>query len=129
LKQIREKWRIADMRKVISTLAVVAVVAMLLAPLGLSAAQDKPTQTWTGWISDSGCGAKGMSAGHRDCAIKCVKEKGAKWVFVNSENKAVLAIHNQDAVNPETDLGGQVKVTGHVTEDGSLHVDSIAPAK
>ncbi len=118
------------MRKVISTLAVVALVAMLLAPLSLSAAQDQPaTQTWTGWISDSGCGAKGMSADHRDCAIKCVKEKGAKWTFVNSENKAVLAIHNQDAVNPEADLGGQVKVTGHLTQDGSLHVDSIAPTK
>ena len=118
------------MRKVIGTLGVVALVAMLLAPLSLSAAQDQPaTQTWTGWISDSGCGAKGMSAGHRDCAIKCVQQKGAKWVFVNSESKAVLDIHNQDAVKPETDLGGQVKVTGHLMEDGSLHVDSIAPAK
>lgn len=118
------------MRKVISTLAVVALVAMLLAPLSLSAAQDQPaTQTWTGWISDSGCGTKGMSAGHRECAIKCVQQKGAKWVFVNSENKAVLAIRNQDAVNPDANLGSEVKVTGHVMEDGSLHVDSIAPAK
>jgi hypothetical protein len=118
------------MRKVIGTLAVVALVAMLLVPVSLPAAQDQPaTQTWTGWISDSGCGAKGMAAGHRDCAIKCVKEKGAKWTFVNSENKAVLTIHNQDAVKPDTDLGAQVKVTGHLMEDGSLHVDSIAPAK
>ena len=111
------------MRKVLSTFAL---LAMLLVTLSLAGAQEK-TSTWTGWISDSGCAAKGMSADHKDCAIKCVKEKGASWVFVNSQTKAVLNIHNQDAVNSDTDLGGEVKVTGHLMDDGSLHVDKIAP--
>ena len=115
------------MKKLLSTFALAAVV---LATLSLAIhAKEGKTTTWTGWVSDSSCGAKGMSADHKACASKCVKEHGATWVFVNSENKAVLNIHNQDAVNADSSVGHQVTVTGHLTDDGSLHVDSIAPAK
>jgi D-alanyl-D-alanine carboxypeptidase len=120
------------MRKVFGTLAV---ICMLLATLNLAVAQseqqqpaDKGAQTWTGWISDSSCGAKGANAQHRDCATKCIKEKGASWVFVNAKTKQVLNIHNQDAVNPDTALGQPVKVNGHLMDDGSLHVETITPA-
>jgi hypothetical protein len=109
------------------TLGAVVVFAMLFATLGLIASAQDKTQTWTGWISDSSCGAKGTSADHRDCAIKCVKEHSAKWVFVNSGTKTVLNIHNQDAVIPESSLGQEVQVTGHAMDDGSIHIDSIAP--
>jgi hypothetical protein len=85
--------------------------------------------TWTGWISDSSCGAKGANAGHKACAGTCIKEKGASWVFVNDSDKKVIAIHNQDAVKADADLGMPVKVTGHLMDDGSLHVDSIAMGK
>jgi hypothetical protein len=101
--------------------------AMLLATLTLGAparAQAK-TMTWTGWISDSNCGAKGANAEHKACAEKCVKEKGAKWVFVDAKTKTVMPIHNQDAVS-DTNLGQEVKVTGNKMKDGSLHVDSIS---
>src|ERR1700674_5597900 len=40
---------------------------------------------WTGYISDSKCGAKGAKDEHADCAAKCVKG-GASPVFV-SEGK------------------------------------------
>jgi hypothetical protein len=108
-----------------------AVLAMLLATLSFGAAihaQDNmaKTMTWTGWISDSACGAKGAKADHKDCAMKCVKDKGASYVFVNSKSKKVIPIHNQDAVT-EANLGQEVKVTGHMM-DGQLHVDSIANA-
>ena len=83
---------------------------------------------WTGWISDSSCGANGAKAAHKACGQTCVKTKGAKWVFVNSENK-VIAIHNQDAVDGDKDLGQAVTVTGHLMDDGSIHVDKIANAK
>jgi hypothetical protein len=33
------------------------------------------------WVTDSMCGAKGMSAAHRECAIKCV-QGGARWALV-----------------------------------------------
>jgi len=114
------------MKKVLSTFALFAI---LLATLGLAVqAKEGKTMTWTGWISDSNCAAKGASADHKACAIKCVKEKGASWVFVNAKSKAVLNIHNQDAVNSDTDLGQEVKVTGHLMDDGSLHVDKIEAA-
>ena len=80
----------------------------------------------TGWISDSGCGAKGAAAGHKQCAVTCVKEKGAKWVLVTSADKKVYAIDNQDAVS-EDNVGMEVKVTG-TKKGNSIHVDSVAAA-
>ncbi len=46
--------------------------------------------SWTGWISDSQCGVKGANdkAGTADCTTKCVKEHGAKYVFVNDADKS-----------------------------------------
>ncbi len=115
------------MRKLVSA---VTIAAFLVMGLSLVAAQKKAAAkegTWTGWISDSSCAAKGMDAKHKDCAIKCVKEKGAKYVLVTSADKKVHEIKNQDAVS-ENDLGHEVKVSGHLYEDGSVHVMKIAPA-
>jgi hypothetical protein len=113
------------MKKAISMFGLLAV---LFAAIGLSAihtTRAADAQTWTGWISDSHCGAKGMSADHKSCAMTCIKN-GSKWVFVNGADKTVLTIENQDAVSGDKDLGQQVTVTGHVTDKGDLHVDSIA---
>ncbi len=106
-------------------LGSVLTAAFLIASASLASAKSK---TWTGWISDSGCAAKGAAAEHKDCAMKCVREKGAKYVFVNSETKQVLAIHNQDAVKEEN-LGMEVKVTGDFMKDKSIHVEKINAAK
>jgi hypothetical protein len=107
-------------RYVLSTVSA----ATLVVAFSIVSFAGAKSSTWTGWISDSGCGAKGMSADHKDCALKCVHEKGAKFVFVNSETKQVFDIHNQDAVK-ESDLGMEVKVTGHLMKDKSIHLDSI----
>lgn len=105
------------MRRVVLSLAVLLVLALAQSAVA--------KENWTGWISDSGCAAKGTNADHKDCAAKCVKEKGAKWVFVDSKSKNVLAIHNQDAVK-ESDLGHEVVVTGTLSDDKkSIHVESI----
>jgi hypothetical protein len=104
------------------------LLAVLFATLSLATIADSKTATWTGWISDDHCGAKGMSADHKACATTCIKN-GSKYVFVNSADKKVLAIKNQDAVKGEANLGQEVKLTGHVNEDGSLQVDNIANAK
>ena len=114
------------MRKSFYCLA--AGLALLLV-FNLTAYTQQKSQTWTGWVSDSDCAAKGTSADHKACALKCVKEKGAKWVFVNSSDKAVMNIANQDAVNSGRDLGQEVKLTGQVKDDGSIQVESISPAK
>ncbi len=105
----------------------VAMSVVVVFALGLAAAGKTKTATWTGWISDSGCAAKGTTAEHKDCALKCVHEKGAKFVFVNSESKQVFNIHNQDAMK-DSDVGMEVKLTGHLMKDKSIHVDRIAPA-
>jgi len=115
------------MRKVIPILAVLALVCSIAAYVTTVSADEK-TMTWTGWISDDHCGAKGSSADHKACAEKCVKEKGASYVFVDSKTKSVHKIHNQDAVSADN-LGSEVKLTGHKMDDGSIHVDSISAVK
>lgn len=112
------------MRKAISNLTLGAALVLALC---VSTTARPESQTWTGWISDSSCAAKGTSAEHRGCALKCVRDKGAKFVFVNSESKQVVAIHNQDAVK-DSDVGMEVKMTGHSMEDKSIDVESIQPA-
>ncbi len=114
------------MKRAIGTFGLLAV---LFATLSLATIADNKTMTWTGWVSDSSCGVKGANAAHKSCAMTCMKTKGASWVFVNNDDKKVIAIKNQDAVNADKDLGQEVKLTGHMNDDGSLQVDSIANAK
>ncbi|HXO87706.1 MAG TPA: hypothetical protein VN885_03585 [Candidatus Acidoferrales bacterium] len=112
------------MRKAVTTFAV---LAMLFCTVSLKTVADDKTMSWTGWISDSHCGAKGMSGDHKACAQTCVKTKGASYVFVNGADKKVINIHNQDSIDADKDLGTEVKVTGHMMDDGSVVVDKIAP--
>jgi len=100
------------MRKLITT------ATLLLALFAVSAMGDE----FTGWISDSKCGAKGASAQHKDCAAKCVKG-GAAPVFV-SDSK-VLKI--DDASKVEGLIGQKVIVTGSVDGD-TVKVESVKAA-
>ncbi len=108
------------------TAIVLAAAVFTLGVLSIWAAPKAKMQTWTGWISDTNCAAKGAAAAHKECATTCVKKKAAKWVFVNGETKEVFPIHNQDAVK-ESDLGREVKVTGDVMRHKSIHIESIQP--
>ncbi len=78
--------------------------------------------SWTGYISDSACGAKGTSEKHADCAAKCVKEKGAKYVFVNDGDKKVYVVDAQEKVAAHA--GHHVTVKGSVEGD-TLKLESI----
>lgn len=82
--------------------------------------------TWTGYISDSHCGAKGAKEGHADCATKCVKEHGAKYVFVDDKDHKVYNIDDQDKVAAHA--GHHVTVKGSVEGD-NLKLASIEMAK
>ena len=90
------------------------VLLSLFAILALSllVAADGQKGSWTGWVSDAHCGAKGNSAGHADCAAKCITG-GAKAVLVVGED--VFAIANQDSVKAHA--GHNVKVTGSLDKD------------
>jgi len=69
----------------------------------------------TGYISDSHCGAKGTDEKHAACATKCVKEKGASYVFVNDADHKVYNIDAQDKVAAHA--GHHVTVKGSVDGD------------
>ncbi len=113
------------MRKWAGVVALFAMVAMF----GFAVAQARtPDMTWTGWITDSACSAKEAMWGNKDCAIKCVKERGASYVFVTSKDKKVVKIQNQDAIKDEN-VGVEVNVTGNMTDDGSLHIARIEMGK
>lgn len=98
---------------------VVLALAALLVPALASA------DSWTGWITDDHCGAKGASAEHASCAKKCL-DQGGKLVFFNSADQKLYNLDNQKLA--EEHLGHEVVVTG--TADGtSIKVESIAMPK
>jgi hypothetical protein len=106
---------------------IAATALALLAFFTIAGSAKDQTVTWTGWISDSHCGVKGMSASHADCARKCIQGAGAKYVFVETASKKITPIQNQDAVK-SSDPGHEVKCTGHLMPDKSIHVDKIEAA-
>jgi hypothetical protein len=75
---------------------------------------------WTGYISDSHCGAKGNNPGHAACAKKCVKE-GYAPVFVVGDK--VYAINNPKKV--DNYIGDKVTITGTITGD-AIDIEKIS---
>jgi hypothetical protein len=105
----------------IRSLLISCLALVLVAGFSLASATDKEG-SWTGWVTDSMCGAKGGSAKHADCANKCVKEHGAKYALYNPADKKVYALDPQDKLAEHA--GHYVKITG--TVDGeSIKVKSI----
>lgn len=76
-------------------------------------------KTWTGTVSDNQCGATKHDAA---CVEKCVAA-GSKYVLV-SKGK-VYALDAQDKFKG---MGGkQVKVTGTLSGNDAIAVDSVRP--
>lgn len=82
--------------------------------------------SWTGYISDSACGAKGANEKHAACAAKCVNEKGAKYVFVNDADHKVYNIDDQKTVAAHA--GHHVVVKGSISGD-DLKLSGLEMAK
>lgn len=77
--------------------------------------------SWTGWITDEGCGAKGANAEHKECALRCAKH-GKAFVLFNSADKKIYKLDNQESAKEQ--VGHKVKVTG--TLDGeTIKVEKI----
>jgi len=93
-------------------LATITAATLFAAALTMAA-----DGSWTGWISDSQCGTKGANAKAGECTTKCVKEHGAKYVFVNDADKKVYAIDDQDKV--------AAHAGHHVTVKGTASGDAI----
>lgn len=81
---------------------------------------------WTGYVSETKCGAKHNdgSAGSIACVKGCIKG-GAKPVLV--VDGKVVAISNPDKV-PEALYGLKVSVTGELKGD-AVEIDTINTAK
>lgn len=99
---------------------LLALIALVAAPLALHASGG----SWTGWITDSSCGAKGANAGHADCAKKCA-EGGAALVLYVAETQKLYKLSDQAAAM--ANIGHQVVVTGSLEGD-SITVTKIAKA-
>jgi hypothetical protein len=82
---------------------------LLVLFVGISLATPKDS-SWTGWVTDTHCGAKGASAKHADCARKCVEGGQAKWALYNPKDKKIYTLDPQDKAAEHA--GHLVKVTG-----------------
>jgi hypothetical protein len=103
-------------------LRIATIAAAALFASAMTMAADGP---WTGWISDSQCGAKGANAKAGECTTKCVKERGAKYVFVNDADKKVYALDAQEQAAPHA--GHHVTIKGSAEGD-TLKVSAIEMA-
>jgi hypothetical protein len=104
-------------RLLICSLALVLVA-------GISFASPKDG-SWTGWVTDTMCGAKGAKADHAACANDCVKEHGAKYALYNPADKKVYTLDPQEGLAEHA--GHFVKVTGSVEGD-TIKVKAIEMA-
>lgn len=111
------------MRKTTVVLLAFALVAVLALPL---TAAETAKGSWTGWITDSHCGAKGAKAGHtKDCVEKCTHDGGGKVVFYNDADQKLYGIDRADEAVQH--VGHQVKITGVVDGD-QIKIDTIEKA-
>ncbi len=113
------------MRKLVSRLLLATLVVGLAS---FAFAGEMMEGSWTGIITDSGCGAKGAKAGHADCAAKCVKEKGAKYALYTPSDKQVWILSNQEEAGKMA--GQEVMVKGKADKEKmTIEVASMEPAK
>jgi len=99
-------------------LAVIAVLAMT----ALAAAGE-----WTGYITDTHCGAKGATKDHpAACVEKCMKGGSKPQILNDADNK----LYNLDSFDKVKDsMGGKVLVKGTLSADGStIAVESAGKA-
>lgn len=112
------------MKKLVSSILFVALA--LAVPALLLADHQTESGTWTGWVTDENCGAKGAKAEHKDCAERCVKN-GAKWALYNTADKGIYILSNQEAAAKMA--GKEVTVKGKLDkEKKTIEVESLEPA-
>jgi hypothetical protein len=111
LRIIRSREKEEFMRKFVSRALVFAIALMAVASMSMAA-----DGTWTGYVTETHCGAKGAKAEHHDCAVKCVKEKGAKWALFNPADKSLFVLSGDDAKAEEM-AGKKVTVKGTMDKE------------
>lgn len=94
---------------------VVLALLLVLSLFALTAVAGE----WTGYISDSKCGAKGAKDAHKDCAVNCVKG-GASPVFVTDGKVYKI----DDASKVQDHIGHKVTITGEMKGD-SVSIEDV----
>ena len=103
------------------------LLAALVVGLASFALAEATQGSWTGIITDTGCGAKGAKADHAACAAKCVKEHGAKYALYTASDDKVWVLSNQDEAGKMA--GKQVTVKGKADKEKmTIDVASMEPA-
>jgi hypothetical protein len=100
-------------------IALVFALILVVAPAMYAA-------SWTGWITDEHCAAKGNNADHKGCALKCAKEHNAKLVFYNNADQKIYKLDNQELALKN--VGHEVTVSGDLAGD-SIKVSGIEESK
>jgi hypothetical protein len=107
-------------KRVLGALAVSVLMA------GGALAADAVKGEWTGWITDTHCGARGATKDHTvACVEKCMKT-GKAQLWIESEKKG----HDLDSFDKvKTLVGTRVTVKGSMdSATGAITVDSAAKA-
>jgi hypothetical protein len=106
-------------------LSLVAAVAVLSAPLGFAA--DGTKGEWTGYVTDTHCGANGANKDHTAaCVEKCIKGGSKAELYVESEKKSYTL---NDFSKVKALVGQKVTVKGTLDRDsGTISVESAAKA-
>jgi hypothetical protein len=104
------------MKKLLSSSLVLAFV---LAVSSFTLAAGAPEGSWSGYVTETHCGAAGAKADHADCAVKCVKEKGAQWALYNPDDKGIFTLSGDDATMAKMAgmAGKKVTVKGTMDKD------------
>jgi uncharacterized protein DUF5818 len=104
-----------------------ALAAVVLAAPALTLAQAKPTSTFTGTITDSGCADANhshmrMGSSDAECTLACVDAHGASYVLYDGKTSYTLS----DQKTPEKFAGKKVTVSGVLDpKTKTIKVDSI----
>jgi hypothetical protein len=83
--------------------------------------------SWTGYVSDAGCGAKHADGSEKSmkCVNGCVKGKGAAAVLVVGDK--VMKIDDASKAKVMEHLGHKVTVDGKMSGD-TITIDSVKMA-
>ena len=109
------------------TAILLCALVLSLVALPLLADEAATQGTWTGYFTDSHCGAKGASAKHsKECVSKCLAD-GGKLVFYNSGDQKLYNLDEAGAKMGLDHVGKEVKVTGTVAGD-TITVEKIEAA-
>ncbi|MEP6644830.1 MAG: hypothetical protein ABJA69_10040 [Acidobacteriaceae bacterium] len=105
------------------------IVAIFGCLLTISLFADSKTQTFTGEVSDSMCGAKHMMEGSKaECTRACIS-KGSKYALVVGDKVYTLESGDKTLLEKLNKLAGeQAKISGVATGD-SIQVSAVAAAK